>query len=71
MGEGSELGSLAKVLLDVDSPAPESIHASPAARNVEQLEMADSLGQRRINYEVIAHWLESQHGPNQEQRRAR
>ena len=53
--------------LDLDRRHP----CDPTPRNVEQLEMTDSLRQRRINYEVIAHWLESQHGPNQEQRRTR
>ena len=35
--------------LDVDPAAPEGVEAAPAARDVEQLEMADRRGQRRVD----------------------
>ena len=60
----------AMVGVDVDPAAAEGVEAAPAARDVEQLEVADARRQRRIDDEVVAERLEAEHRPQQQQRRA-
>jgi hypothetical protein len=48
----------------------ECVDASPPPRNVEQLEMVDPDRQRGVDDEVLAEWLEAEHRPEEEERRA-
>jgi hypothetical protein len=47
--------------VDVHAATSESVNPSPPARDVEQLQMADALGKRRVDDEVVPEWLEAEH----------
>jgi hypothetical protein len=47
----------------LDPPAAERVQAPPAPRDVEQLEMTDADGERRVDDQVLADGLEAEHRP--------
>src|SRR5215203_1589237 len=53
---------------DFDPPPREGVDPPPAPGNVEQGKEPDVLGQRRVDDEVVALWLEAEHRAEQEQR---
>src|SRR6476619_4178773 len=55
----------------VDAAAAERVDPTPAAGDVEQLEMADLLWQHRIDDEVLALRLEAEHRAEQQERCSR
>src|SRR4029453_4868814 len=58
-------------LARVDSPTRESVHATPPAGDVEELDPSDSDRRGGIHTQVFAARLESEHRAQQQQRRAR
>ena len=57
--------------LHLDTTTTERVDATPAARDIEELEVADRLRQRQVDDEVIAERLEAEHRPQQQERSAR
>ena len=51
--------------------ASERVDAAPASADVEQLDLPDAGRDCRVDNEVVADWLEAEHGAQEEQRRAR
>ena len=47
----------------VDASASERVDSAPPARDVEQLEMADRVRERRIDHQLLALRLETEHRP--------
>src|SRR5205814_6382599 len=58
-------------LFDVHATTAGGVDPPPAARDVEQLQMADASGKRRVDDEMVPEGLETEHCPQQQQRRAR
>jgi len=48
-------------LFEVYSTASERVDLAPSSGDVEQLELTDRGGERRVDDQVLADWLESQH----------
>ena len=67
----AELCSQTEVLFDVDAASSKGIHSAPPPRDVQELEVTDSLGQGRIDHQVVAHRLQAEHRSDQEERSAR
>src|SRR5438067_1548747 len=63
--------SRTRVVVRLHAAAPERVHPSPPARDVEQLEVADPGGDGRVDDEMVADRLEPEHGPEEQERRAR
>src|SRR5689334_8990995 len=53
---------------DVDSAAPDGVGMTPAARNVQQLELFERRRQRWVDQEAIADRLQAQQRPQEQQR---
>ena len=56
--------------VDLDPAAPEGVDATPPARDVEELQPADRRGERGVDDEMLALWLEPEHRPQEEERRS-
>src|SRR5450759_5997098 len=65
----AELLPLARLLVHIHAAAAECVHVTPAAGDVEQLEQADPLRQRRVDHQMLADRLETEHGAQQQERR--
>jgi len=54
----------------VDEAAPERVDAAPSTANVEQFDLTERLRNRRIDDEVYTGCLQTEHGSEEQQRRA-
>src|SRR4249920_3654225 len=59
------------LLVDVDASASERIDPAPAAGYVQELEVADGHRQSGVDDEVVADRLETEHRPQEQERRPR
>jgi hypothetical protein len=65
-GRSTATAELNSTSLDVDAAASERIDPAPPPGNVEQLEMADRPGERRVDHQVFALRLEPEHRPQEQ-----